>query len=239
MANCQLTLSGTIAVPGDSCGCPTGGASNKTQGLSFQCAGKTFGAVKSTDCSVQISTPGAIGAAYVELPVSGGFSAIEFLFVDSGASEVELLIGADVAKLVGVGGTFPTTFSGGETFAFTADGVAVPVTFTVAAQSAQNCVDEINQAAIVAGLLYLPASVAASGQIQLQGLLTGDLGSIVVTTINAILGFPTLNQTVAGAGEKVRSQGIFMNQFPTSQALTRVQISGSAAVSVMVAGAVA
>lgn len=236
MANCQLTLAGTIAVPGNSCAASCGtGASNKTQGLSFQCAGKTFGAVKSTDCSVQVTTSGAVGTVWVELPVSGDFSAIEFLFVDSGSSEIRLRIGADVAKLVGVGGTFPTGFGGGEAFSFDIDGVTVAGTFTAAAQTAAQCVTELNQAA-VAVLAFLPFTVATSGQVQAAGLLTGAQGSVLVNTANATLGFATAGLTVAGAGEDIRTQGVFMNQFPTSQALTRVQVSGSAQISVLVAG---
>lgn len=238
MANCLLALTGQISIPGDSCGCPPGAgtSSNKTQGLSFACGNKVFGAVKSTDCSVQVTTAGAVGAAFVELPVSSGFSAIELLFVDSGSSTIQLRIGAAGATLAGIGGTFPTGFSGGEAFSFDIDAVTVAGTFTVAAQTAANCVTELNQAAVAAGFTIMPFSVAASGQIQVDGQLTGAQGSIIVNTANATIGFAVAALTVFGAGEDINVSGVFLNQFPATPALTRVQVSGSAQISVLVAG---
>jgi hypothetical protein len=147
-----------------------------------------------------------------------------------------LRIGAAPAQVLGSGGSFPTTFSGGETLAFTVDGTAVAVTFTAAAQSAANVASEINQAAIAAGLTFLPAAVQSSGQLSLTGSATGVQGSVEVTAGNATIGLPTAD-LVRGAGEDVRVNGTALLQFDASNPPSRIQVSGSAQIEVLSAGA--
>jgi hypothetical protein len=235
---CQVTMQGAITIPGGGCGCSGSGTpSTKVQGLGFACSATTYPAVQSTDCPSQITTSGAVGDNWRELPATEGLSSI-YLLMARGSSPFRLRIGADAAKLTGAGGTFPTSFAGGELFGFTADGTAVPVTFTSGAQTALQVAAEINQAAIGAGLDWLPASVLSSGQLQLSGKATGGQGSLVVTTTNATIGFPSAS-TVAGAGSDLDSQGLFLNQFDQSNAPSRVQVSGNTQIEVFAAGVAA
>jgi hypothetical protein len=231
---CQVTLQGAIAVGGGNCGC-SGGSSSKVQGLGFACNAATYAAIVSTDCALAVATVGAIGQNWRDLPALEGLSVIQLLMV-KGSSPFRLRLGADVAKLVGTGGTFPTSFAGSETFAFEADGVLVSVVFTSGAQTAAQVALQINQAALAAGLDYLPASVLTSGQLQLAGKATGVQGSIDITTANATIGFASATALAVGAGADVDSQGLFLNQFESSSAPARVQISGNVSIEVFAAG---
>jgi hypothetical protein len=95
-----------------------------------------------------------------------------------------------VGTLLGVGGTFPTAFVGGEAFGFTIDGTAVTGTFQAGDQTAQQCVNRLNAAAMLAGLDYVPFVIEA-GQIRVSGSDASASGAVSVTTANATLGFPT------------------------------------------------
>lgn len=232
---CTVELSGRVVVGGPGCGCSGSSSPNqKIQGLSFGCPGVVFGAVASTDCAVGIATAGAVGDAFVELPTSDSLGAFHLLVVKTTAPAM-LRIGAAPAQVLGSGGSFPTGFGGGETLTFDVDGTTVAVTFTAGAQSAAQVAAEINQAAIGAGLSFLPASVQSSGQLRLAGSATGSQGSLEVTSGNATVGLPT-SAAVAGSGEDVRISGTFMAQFDTANAPSRIQVSGSAQIEVLSAG---
>jgi hypothetical protein len=234
--SCLVNLTGKITVGGD-CGCSgggSGGAPTKQQPLSFACQGVNYPAIVSTDCPQQIQTPGVIGASWVDVPGQGTLANYRLLYVLTKAP-MALRIGAAAATLLGSGGTFPTGFVGGETFAFEADGIAVPVVFTSGAQSAAQVVAQINQAAVGAGLTYLPATVDTTGQVRLTGKATGVQGSIEITTANAVVGFAAAT-TVAGSGSDVRINGLFLAQFDEQAAPTRIQISGQGQVEVLAAG---
>lgn len=96
-----------------------------------------------------------------------------------------------VATLLGAGGTFPTGFVGGEAFSFRVDGVTVSGTFTSGAQTAQQCVNELNARAMLAGLSFVPFQVVG-GQVFLHGNNASAAGKVEVLTINALLGFAAL-----------------------------------------------
>lgn len=231
---CSVTLTGNVSV-GGACGCTgfTGGnstPSSKTMGLSFSCAGTTYGAVNSSDCPITINT-----ATFIELPGSDAVGDFQLVSIKSSAL-VTLRIGASAATVSGVGGSFPTGFSGGEAFDFDIDGVSVAGTFTVAAQSITDVLSELNQAAVAAGLAYLPFSASTSGQITVTGLATGSDGSVVVNTTIAALGF-TAATTVFGSGDDLAVSGLFLSQFNSTTAPTRIQIMGTAQVEILLAGA--
>lgn len=232
---CQLTLQGQLQVGGSGCGCGSGSVSQRLLGLDFACPGVLYQSIGGTDCQVPLSTAGAPGDVFVDLPNVSAIARFALLALKTTA-KVVLRLGAEVAELLGSGGTFPTGFAGGETFAFTVDGVAVAVTFTNGAQSAQQVANQINAAAALAGLAFLPASVQSSGQLALRGQKTGVAGSVAVTTANATIGYPSNTALDTGAGQDVPVNGLFITQFDPSTGPTRIQISGSAQIEVLAAG---
>ena len=235
---CLVSLTGKVIVGGgNDCGCSGSGAPSKQQPLELACPGKQYPATVSTDCPTQVQTFGSPGAEFVDLPGTSALGNMQLLVVRTRASMV-LRVGAAPALLVGASGTFPTGFAGGETFAFTVDLTPVPVVFTAAAQTAAQVAQEINQAAIGAGLSFLPARVMTNGQLELTGLATGLQGSLAVTTANAVIGFPSI-ATAVGAGRDHKINGLFIAQYDNDDAPTRVQISGQGYVEALAAGAAA
>lgn len=235
--SCQLTLQGQVVVGGGGC-CGGDGGSQKIQGLSFGCPYTLFQAIFSTDCAVPIVTSGAVGDAWVELPGTGVVGGYLLLIVKS-TGAVRLRIGAAPAELLGAAGTFPTGFAGGETFAFIVDSVAVAVVFTSGAQSVLQVATQINQAALGAGLDFLPAFAQTNGQLGLRGEKTGKQGSLDITTARAAIGFPSAAAESEGEGEDQDVSGLLLQQFPNNDMPTRIQISGNAQVEVLAAGTAA
>lgn len=123
----------------------------------------------------------------------GDVAQARLIWIDAdGALEVTLggTVGT-VATLLGVGGTFPTAFTGGQAFSFKVDGVTVAGTFLVGDQSAVQCAQRLNSAAVLAGLAFLPFTVDG-GQIRVSGANASLAGKVEVLTINAVLGFAAL-----------------------------------------------
>jgi hypothetical protein len=89
-------------------------------------------------------------------------------------------IPATVATLLGVGGTFPTLFAGGETLIMEIDNQPFTTNFVVGDQSAAQVAAAINAAAFAAGIPGTPATVQG-GEIQIAGNVTGSAGEVVVT----------------------------------------------------------
>lgn len=233
---CALTLQGQIIAGGpNGCGGCGDALTQKTLGLAFGCSQTIYQAISGTECAVAIATPGAAGDSFIELPAASPIGEFQLLVVKASAPVV-LRIGAAAAELLGSGGTFPTLFAGGETFAFTVDGLAVAVTFTAGAQTAQQVVNQINAAAALAGLAFLPAFLQSNGQVGLRGVATGAAGSVDITTANATIGFASASALAEGAGQDLDVQGILLLQFPANDAPERIQISGTAQVEILVAG---
>ena len=231
----SLTIGGG-ANCGSGGGCnPAGAADSTVRALGDLCGGKTYDEVYATTKAVQISTLGAVGSAFIDLPVGEGLERVEFLMLQSSA-EMVLRIGATEASLAGSGGVFPTTFVGGETLLLSIDGgPAVTVTFDVADQSAEDCALRINAALALAGYATPRASVVG-GQLVITSQLSGASGSVSVTggTGAATLG---LSGEANGAGAEVRFSGLFMTEFPRNEnAPGRLQISGSGTLSAVVGG---
>ena len=129
----------------------------------------------------------------------GDVSAIRVLYLEADRSLDVSLGGTSgaAATLLGAGGAFPTGFAGGELFTAVIDGTTVATTFTVAAQLVQDVVNEINAAAMLAGLGFVPASVEG-GQIRINGALVNATGEVEVSVVNATIGFAALT-TVNGS----------------------------------------
>lgn len=235
MGTCSLTLSGQIVVGGPGCGCSGSDLSQKLVGLGFACSGQIYQAIGGTDCAVPIATAGAAGDLFQELPNVSSIGGFQLLAIKSSA-KVVLRIGAGPAELLGSGGTFPTLFAGGETFAFTVDSTPVPVAFLVGDQTAAQVASRINQAAIAAGATFLPAFVQTNGQVGLRGVATGSSGLVDITTANATVGFASAAALAEGEGNDLTVNGLALMQFDPSSPPERIQISGSANIEVLAAG---
>lgn len=234
MASCSLQLSGAIVIGGAGCGCGDG-SGQKVQPLAFSCSNTYYGAIASTDCAQQVSTSGALGDNWVELPLSDAIGQFQLLFAKSNAP-IRLRIGAAEAEVAGSGAVFPHVFAGGEILAFDVDGVSVSTTFTSGSKSAAVVALAINQAALAAGLLFLPASVGSDGQLRLRGAKTGIQGSVDITTPLAAVGYASAAALALGEGEDINVNGLYLSQFSSSAAPERIQVSGSAQIEVLVAG---
>lgn len=229
MPACGLDISGQIAVQdgcsGVSQSCGGSGSPQKLQPIALSCVGRTYQSVVSTDCPIAISSP----SDFVSVPLLDQVASLEFLFLQTN-SPLALRLNGVAAALEGVGGVFPTTFAGGETLIADVDGGAsVTTTFDVADQSAAQVAARINAAFALAGL-PLPATVAASGQVLLSGVLTGPEGSVNVTggTAQAALGFTaSTNDAAVGTAQDVTINGLWMAEFGSTDAVTRVQMRGS------------
>jgi hypothetical protein len=230
----QLELSGTITIAGDDCSC-VGAGDSLVKAIGSECP-TGYQTCVATAKPISVATTGVLGAEFVDLDLLDSLTRIEFLYVRSNA-EIILRIGAAPAQLDGSGGTFPTTFAGGETLNLTIDTVSFIVTFDVADQTAAQCAARINAAAALAGLATPRASVLASGELSINGVLTGSAGGVAVTggTGAATLGLAV--SSVVGSGADVNVLGTFLNEFPrNTNAPSRVQVSGVASVSVVAGG---
>lgn len=230
----NIQIVGQIIAGASGCG-GCSGDSTKVQALELGCAQAYSGAVVSTDVPLSIASP----LAFVDLPLLEQLSAIELLFLKTN-SPLTVRIDAHEAELLGVGGVFPTGFAGGETLNVEIDALApLAVVFLVGDQSAAQVAARINAAAALAGYAFMPASVVG-GQVQLEGVATGEDGSVVVTggTAQAALGFTAItNDTAEGEGRDEPIGGMLLVEFDKTRAPTRIQVKGSAsAVTLMAAG---
>ena len=237
----QVELAGTITVGGGVCTDACSGGSLKQQSLTLRCSNQWYPAVVSSDVPVQIQTPGAVGSAWIDVPVVYALDRIELLMVRSNAP-VRIRSGAAVARLVGVGAAFPIVFVGGEIASFTIDGGAlVSCVFTAGAKTAQQTANALNAAAALAGLVALPWSVDTSGQLAISGVATGVQGSVSVGgAAQATIGFG-VTSTAVGAGADIDIVGLYLVEYGRGSMLApqRVQISGTAQIEVFAAGTTA
>jgi hypothetical protein len=147
------------------------------------------------------------------------------------------------ATAVGVGGTFPTGFSGGEALTTVIDGTSVVTTFEVGDQTIAQVIARINAAMAYNGITE-PVVEEASGQLKFTGVATvydGSNGTFDFSgTAESTLGLTSPTITNA-KGKDVDITGLFMSQFPSSatatiDTLTKVQISADATVDISAHG---
>lgn len=232
MSNGTLEIRGSLQVGSSSCAPCDGGGQTKIVTLGLQCSQKLFAAIGSTDKPLQLTTP--VGE-FVDLPCTESLAAVELLYLFTRAP-MTLRVGADVARLAGVAGAFPTGFAGGETLLLEIDGAAFTTTFDAADQSAQDVANRINAAAAFAGIAT-PVATVEGGQLQIDGDATGSDGSVVSTggTGAATVGLPN-GASAEGEGEDVPVEGIALIEFGRTSPPARVQISGSSLIDVLAAG---
>lgn len=232
-----LLLRGSLDV-GSDCGggggC--GGTDRTVRALALRCPGSAYyQSVVATGAPLRVQTVGAIGAQYADLDLLLDFVGIEFLYIKADAP-VSLRLNAASAVLAGAGGIFPTGFLGGETLTLTIDGVPVSVVFDVADQTAAAVVARINAACALAGLAT-PRAAVVSGQVQITGILTGAAGTVVVTGGTGAATLGLAGGSATGSGADVPVWGTFLAEFrPYPDAVTRVQVSGQANLTIVAAG---
>jgi hypothetical protein len=236
----SLTLRGILEVGGGCAvsSCASGDRSAKV--LSLRCASSQYQGVVETAEPIRIQTAGAPGAAFVDLALLQTFTSIEFLYLRADAPIV-LRIGAAAPSISGSLGIFPTGFVGGETLTLDSNGTTVPVAFGAGDQSAVQVAAQINAAFALLGLPTPRASVSTSGQIAIEGLGTGSSSTLsaIGGTGAAQIGFGTFPSAI-GAGADVPTWGTFLAEFGVSGSAplppARIQLSGSANVTVVAAG---
>lgn len=235
---CSVTLSGRLVVGGDGCGCSggSGGGATRQVPLAFSCSGRSYGAIVSSDCAQQVSTPGLPGDSWVDLLGTGQIKGYQLLYLNT-RNPLQLRIGAEPATLVGVGASWPVVFGGGDTLALEVDGQAISITPTAGSATAQQVATLLNQAAVAAGMGYLPASVDSSGQLRITGRKTGIQGGVEITTPLADVGFPTA-KAVTGQGQDLAVNGLQLLSF-ADDLPARIQISGQGQYEVLAAGTAA
>jgi hypothetical protein len=186
---------------------------------------------------LQVLTTGLPGAQFVDLDILDGFVGIELLAVHTD-QKLFLRIGADVARVLGVGGTFPTGFGGGETAIVDYDGLgSVTTTFTAAAQTAAQVAAEMNAAAALAGLATPRVTVAISGELQIESIQTGAQGSVEVVGGTGLATLGLTAGTTLGAGADVPIQGDGLFEFPRdTDSPARIQVSGQGTITLLAGG---
>lgn len=234
---CKLDLVGQIVIGGDGCGC--GGSSSssgpqKIQPLGLGCS-VTFGKLESTDCAVAINSP----SSFIPLP-GLSLAEVEFLYVQA-TTEVTLRWGGMFAALTGDAVLGGVTFVGGEVFEFTAPNLAgaplaVTATFVAGNFTLQQVVDIINAAAITAGLGYMPAALNTAGTaIVITGGVKGASTSVGIVQALALIGFSGVVSSSGTDPVETKTQG-FLNQWPTGEGVSDVEIKGTANVVVLAGG---
>jgi len=184
-------------------GCSAGSQTSSIFGLVAAPPVMTVGEVKSG------SEPVSSGS-FARLSCLSAFTSVTALMlaIEEGDTMVSLLVGRP-PEVSGAAGTFPTGFSGGETFAFqtsthTVIGgttvATVSVTFDAADQTAAQVAARINAAAVVAGV-GLVATVVG-GQLVLTGVTPGATSGLNITTANATIGFASTG-LVLGFGSPI------------------------------------
>ena len=236
----SVQISGSL-VASDSCNAGCGAGVGGSQAVFMlgdgQCVcTQHYASIVSSVQPLQVLTTGAPGAEFVDLDILDGFTGIELLAAKA-PTKLFLRIGADVARVDGVGGTFPTAFAGGETLDLTIDGTNFLTTFDAADQTAAQVAARINAAAALAGLAAPRAIVATSGQLELTSVNTGAQGSVEVVggTGAATLGLSV--GTTAGSGADIPIQGDVVLEFPRdTDAPARIQVSGQGTISLLAGG---
>lgn len=229
---CAVNITGTISSGGcggcgdSELGCG-GGAGIKQQSIGYGCGALYFESVKSTDCAVQVSTPGAVGQYWEDLPVT--LKAYGLLSIQSTAP-IALRIGAAVAELLGTPIALPINVDG-LTLELELEGTALAVVFdTLGPIPLTDVAHQINAAAVRAGFQYLPASAVGS-QLLIKSEHTGKSAEINAGVGRALFG---LGEQAFGGGEEIKVNGATLLQF--ANAVSDVLISGQAQVQVFAAG---
>lgn len=194
------------------------------------CAGETYQQARSGCVQVRTGT-----LEFIRLPLTQDFSSIQLLALRT-SGPVTLRLRGQGAR-VETAASFPTAMLAGQALAFTLDAIGVAMTFAAGEDTASEVAARINSSAALAGLTYYPASVTTTGQVAIEGAVTGPTGALSAFSgaAAATLGLSAF-VGAQGAGSDIAVDGLFIAQFPKPGDLTRVEINGTASVSVLAAG---
>lgn len=226
----QLQMKGFL-YPGGSCT----DSCNGTKGavtpfeLAFRNCAESYAQVRSGDFPIR-TNPGEYGA----LPMSEQFTSIELLALRTSAQLIVRLNGTGALAVTAA--LFPVADLAALTLEFGVDGVPIAVTFGAGDDSATDVARRINGAAALAGLTAMPARVAAN-QVEIQGLRTGPEGALTPFTGTAAepLGLDAFVGAF-GTGSDLTIDGVQVWQFPRTQGVRRIEVSGQANLVMLAAG---
>lgn len=241
---CSLEFTGSIVVPGSSGAFITGSGSEKRVALQFEQITRQFENVVSTDCPFEIAS----AVDFIPMPLADEMVTVDFLAAlvrGSNAILIEFLFG-DLPRFVGVGGTFPTGFTGGETFEFKLqtyndvtgvfdDDFTVLTTFTAAAQAAQDVANEINAAVMLAGASICALVTVSAGQLLLKGTKPGATQRLEISVANATIGFDGTKVADLGTGTPLFVNGNFQSEIASVPG-DQLWLRGTAALDLLLAG---
>lgn len=245
----NLSIRGAI-IAGDACGgCSSGDQATQQLGLGGAgCCdgGLTYDAVIPGDGLV-VATAGLIGQNFVDLPIFDSFTAIEFLKVKS-SSKVRFRFNPTRPTLTGsaplpVGGV---TAGSAVITATKSDGTTIPVTvnFSGASNMPALVVAAINAAFGAAGAPQPPDGPIARLSGSTLVLVNPGIGPSASLALDAgapaDLGLGVVAVSVVGTSQDTPDiEGLALMQFPRSPgAPTKVQVSGTATLDLIVAGRV-
>lgn len=227
-----VQLTGSIRIANGSATATCGvAAQNSTFSLSLA---STYAAAFSSDLGYTFLSP----LEFVTPGCATSLSSIEMLYMRCDAP-LTLRIGGAVARVVGVAGTYPTLFAGGETMTVAIDGGAVnTVTFQATDQSLTDVVERVNSELVLAGLPPAVYALAVGSQLAIQGLKTGPEGIVNITGGTALATLGLTAGTSLGAGSDMVVNGsVGPIEFYKVGAPTTIQVKGVAnAVTILVAG---
>jgi len=234
----KVSVNGSLSITdASSCSSSEGSTTKPLELGGAACNGEHYYQAGSCQCKI-FQTSGS----FVDVDCADSLTLIEFLYIKSSVPII-LRLYALPATALGVGGSFPTGFSGGETLTTVIDGTSVVTTFDSADQTAAQVAARINAAMAFNGITSQVVTVVG-GQLFFTGIETiydGTNGTITfsgATTTTLGLDNPTL---VNAKGIDVSITGLFMSQFPSSatatiDTLTKIKIAADATVEIIAHG---
>ncbi len=234
-----IEVSGQLTITPDAC-VSGSGQTVKELGLGAPgCCGAAQNYPGSVCEGVDLAT-GVAGATFQAIASLAALTEIFLLYIRTSAAIV-LRLYAVPATALATSGTYPTGYGGGETLITTIDGVAVTTAFDVLDQTLLQVVARINAGQAFAGIAT-PRASAVSGQLQIDGVMTRVNGT------QGVLSFAGTGMTEIGMdtvvpvdalGQDIDINGLYIQEFPRTGnvAPTAAQISGTATVDIVAAGA--
>lgn len=226
----QLQAKGYLS-SGDGCG---DGCGPKTAAqpfsLVFRNGFETYAECRSGEFSVA-TLPGA----WVDLPLTEQLDTIELLALRT-SGPIKLRVNG-LPATTSTAAVYPVASLSGLSLTFGVDGYPVTAVFEAGDDTASDVARRVNSAAALAGVPFIPAEVGAVGQVVIHGQASGAQGFLSAFTGSSVaaLGLSSwLGGT--GKGSDVDVDGLQVLQFGRVANVVRVEVSGQATVSVLVAG---
>ncbi len=230
MASGTLSINGSVVVGNGVCGPCDDAGSSKTVGLGFQCPSLQFASITSTDSPFVLNSP----LAFVDVGLLLGFSEIGFILLQTQGQDIEVRLNAAPAKVTAANAE-PYAGLSGLDLVTAVDGQAAVTTAFGIATDAASVANQINAAAALLG--QAPPASDVGGSLQISGVLTGPEGSVNIQSGTALAALGLTAGVSLGTGEDIKSGEIWMQKFAaTPNGVSRIQLKGSANVSILAAG---